>query len=176
MPGNLIHGPTPGAWLVVAAYFAGAVAAFLAARSAVARRERRLWLAMAILLVLLGLGKQLDLQVPLTGLGRSLARSGGWYESRKAVQAAFVALLALASLGAGAVLLRWTRRSGRFVKIAALGASLLFAFIVARAASIHQVDRWVTREVGGVRIGWWLELAGIAVIGLSAVAYRFRRR
>ena len=29
------------------------------------------------------------------------------------------------------------------------------------------MDIWVTRNVAGMRSGWWLELAGIVVIGLS---------
>jgi hypothetical protein len=32
----------------------------------------------------------------------------------------------------------------------------------------------VTRNVAGMRSGWWLELAGVVVIGSSAIAYRSR--
>ena len=57
------------------------------------------------------------------------------------------------------------------MKTAAIGLVLLFAFIVMRAASFHHMDKWVTRNVAGMRSGWWLELLGITVTGLSAIAY-----
>jgi uncharacterized membrane protein (UPF0136 family) len=168
------HDASAFAWVVVAAYFAGALAAFAAGSSARSRRERRFWFVMAGLLVLLGLNKQFDLQTFVTTFGRSLAQNGHWYEYRRAVQAAFVALVAFAAASGVAALVSWSRGTARAVKIAAAGSVLLFAFIVLRAASFHHIDEWVTMDVLGLRSGRWLELAGIAVIGCSAVAYRSR--
>ena len=174
MPASLQHDPTAFAWLVVVAYFAGAFAALVAARSAGNSRETRFWLLMAGLLTLLGLNKQLDLQTFVTTFGRSLAQSGGWYEYRREVQAAFVAFLALAALGFSVALASTLTGTRRTIQLAAAGIVLLFAFIMLRAASFHHVDEWVTTDAAGLRSGWWLELAGISVIGCSAVAYRSR--
>ena len=60
------------------------------------------------------------------------------------------------------------------VKSAAVGIVLLFTFVVMRAGSFHHLDNWVTINVAGMRSGWWLELAGIAMIGLSALVFRVR--
>ena len=62
------------------------------------------------------------------------------------------------------------------MKAAAVGIGLLMVFIFMRAASFHHIDDWVTINIAGLRSGWWLELAGIAVMGLSALAYRFGSR
>lgn len=174
MLASLQHDASAFAWVVVVAYFAGALAAIAAGCSARNRRERSFWFVMTGLLVLLGLNKQLDLQTFVTTFGRSLARNGDWYEYRREVQAAFVALVAFAAIGGVAALVSWSRGTARAVKIAAAGSVLLFAFIVLRAASFHHIDKWVTLDVAGLRSGWWLELAGIAAVGCSAVAYRSR--
>jgi len=47
---------------------------------------------------------------------------------------------------------------------------------VVRAGSFHHIDQWVTIDVAGLRSGWLLELAGILVIGVSAIAFGQRKR
>ena len=61
-------------------------------------------------------------------------------------------------------------KGGAIAAVIAIHAVLLFVFM--RAASFHHLDEWVTVKIGLMRSGWWLELAGIAVIALSAVAFR----
>lgn len=169
--GALFNDPTGLAWLVVASYLAGAAAAFLAGRSTVGR-DARFWYVAALLLVLLGLNKELDLQSQLTESTRALARETGWYEQRRQSQALFLAALGIGGLAAVALLAGWLRRSPRAVKVAAAGIVILLAFVFIRAASFHHLDEWVTVNIGFMRSGWWLELAGIAVIAFSAVAFR----
>ena len=156
------------AGVVVVLYFAGAAAAFGAARSAESR-ERRFWLATVILLIFLGLNKELDLQNLLTQSVRTAVRYFGLYEQRRLMQGVFLLLLTVAGLVAAFILGAWLRRSSKPAKAAAAGIVLLFAFVVMRAASFHHIDRWVTIDVAGLRSGWWLEIAGIAVIGISAL-------
>lgn len=165
----------PVAWFVVAAYFASAVAAWLAGSSSGAKRDRHFWYVAAVLLVLLGINKQLDLQTTLTVVGRDMAKREGWFDQRRLVQEAFVLVLVVGASLVGGALALWLRRSATAVKVAAAGVVLLFAFILLRAASFHHMDSWVTRNVAGLRSGWWLELLGIAVISLSALAYRNSR-
>jgi hypothetical protein len=172
----LAHDPTVLAWLITASYFGAAVLGLLAARASPIERDRIFWVGCAVFLLLLGFNKQLDLQGLVTTVGRSLAREGGWFDQRRLVQAAFIVALGVA---AGAILVTlavWLRRSAMTVKIAALGIVLLFAFVVMRAASFHHMDILVTRNVAGMRSGWWLELAGIVMIGVSAVIHGSRLR
>jgi hypothetical protein len=163
------------AWVIVLLYF-GAAGASLWARSVAESRERHFWLATALLLILLGLNKELDLQTLLTVEARSFAKSAGLYEQRRLMQALF--LLMLTGFGAIAlvILIGWLRGSSRWVKTAAVGIVLLFTFVVVRAGSFHHIDQWVTIDVAGLRSGWLLELAGILVIGVSAIAFGQRKR
>ena len=172
---QIFHDQTSFAWFIVAAYFGGALAAFAASRSA-ARNEARFWLGVSLLLVLLGLNKELDLQSLLTEAGRTLTRAIGIYEQRRLLQGLFLLLLAGAAALAILRLRKILHRSSAPAKTAAVGIATLFAFILLRAASFHHIDNWVTIEVRGLRSGWWLELVGIVVIGLSALAFRAEAR
>jgi hypothetical protein len=172
---QIFHDQTGFAWFIVVAYFAGALAAFAASRSA-CTNEARFWLGVSLLLVLLGFNKELDLQSLLTEVGRTLTQAIGIYEQRRLLQGLF--LLVLAGVAAFAIL-RLTRilhRSSTPAKTASVGIAVLFAFILLRAASFHHIDEWVTIQVRGLRSGWWLELVGIVVIGLSALAFRAEAR
>jgi hypothetical protein len=161
-------------WLITVAYFAAAALTLIAARRTNEGRERMFWVGCTALLVLLGFNKQLDLQGYITTGGRSLAQHGGWYEQRRLVQGMFLLALCVAAASATTILALWLRRSAAEIRIAAAGIILLFSFVLWRAASFHHMDVWVTRNVAGMRSGWWLETAGIIIIGLSAVL-SFRR-
>ena len=163
----LFNDRTTFAWVIVILYFAAAGASFWAAAGPESR-ERYFWIATGILLVLLGLNKELDLQAVLTQQTRAFVRDLGLYEERRLMQVAFLVSLTIAGLLAGFMLGAWLRRSSKPAKAAAAGIVLLFAFVVMRAASFHHIDHWVTIDIAGLRSGWWLELAGIAVIGISA--------
>ena len=162
------------AWFVTGSYFVGAGLTVVAARGSADVSDRNFWFGCAALLVLLGFNKQLDMQGYVTTVGRSLAHSEGWYEQRRLIQAAFVTALAVIATASIGWLIVRLRRSAPPVKIAALGIVLLFTFVLWRAASFHHMDVWVTRNIAGMRSGWWLELAGIIVIALSAAASRRR--
>jgi hypothetical protein len=163
----LFNDRTTLAWIVVVLYFVTAGTSFWAGGSAESR-ERHFWVATGVLLVLLGLNKELDLQAVLTQQARALVRHLGLYEERRLMQGVFLLLLTVSGLLAAYLLRGWLRRPSKPAKAAAVGIVLLFAFVVMRAASFHHVDHWVTIDIAGLRSGWWFELAGIAVIGISA--------
>jgi hypothetical protein len=94
-----IGDPTWIGWITTVAYFIGAALCIPAFRRAWAnwRSSAPGWLMLAIALVLLGFNKQLDLQILLTEIGRSLAQHYGWYQQRRTIQTAFIAMLATTS-------------------------------------------------------------------------------
>jgi hypothetical protein len=167
-----IGDPTAAGWLATLAYFATAWccrAAALRIRPAyrvtpAVRREWRLWRALAPLLAVLGINKQLDLQSAITELARMLARSGGWYDERRGVQLAFVAAVAATALAASLAALWATRRTSPPARIAVFGTAALLGFIAARAASFHRIDVAISTELLGLRLSSLVELAGIALI------------
>lgn len=165
-----IGDPTPMGWLTVVLYLAAAFTSYLIARrqprpdAACAPLERRIWLGLAVLLLALGINKQLDLQSALTEAGRVLAHRQGWYGQRGAVQLVFVSGLVIAGLVASVLLFRWARCVDGHTRLALHGAVLLLCFVVIRAASIHHFDRFIDSRLLGLRWNWILEVGGIAVI------------
>ena len=159
------------------AYFA---AAGLCARAA--RRERRdrvrlaqqarpaFWWCLVVLLLALGINKQLDLQNLGTAIGRRMAREQGWYHERRDVQLAFI--MSVVALGFAAIACAGyaIRRSWRRHGIALAGVVLLVCFIAIRGASFHHVDLWLRWQgLGGIRLHALLELAGALVTAFGAL-------
>ena len=73
--------------------------------------ERRAWRFIAMLFLVLGINKQLDLQTALTEAGRILAHLQGSYEQRRFIHTAFIGLVAITCLLLAATLLIWLRRA-----------------------------------------------------------------
>jgi hypothetical protein len=169
-----IGDPSFMGWLTVAAYL---YAAFICRKAGIFARLRgdlgahRFWGMLAILLLGLGINKQLDLQTFFTLAGKQAAQAQGWYESRRIVQGIFIVfVIAAAALG-----LHWAWRRIRH-RIAELwfplaGFALLLSFVVIRAASFHHVDQLLHFKMAGLKVNWILELGGIALVALGARAH-----
>ncbi len=172
-----IGDPSIVGWVTVGVYAAGVA---LAARNAAAARRTGVptsfWYALTAMLLALGLNKQLDLQSWFGQTGRDMAIAQGWYESRRVVQAVFIALLCA---GAAGVLL-WARRQWaglwREYRWVFAGVTLLLVFIVIRAASFHHIDEFIGIDVGVTTFGRALELAGVAWIGAACAQWHAMHR
>lgn len=168
-----IGDPTFTGWLTVVAYFMAAWLCLRAARRSAAsaratNAEALIWTGLTCFLIVLGINKQLDLQSGLTAIGRALAKEQGWYRQRHQVQVLFIKTVAASAALVGAVALWLARRHLRRLGLALSGACMLLAFVVIRAASFHKVDRLIVTDFFGMRINAWLELGGIATVGLGA--------
>jgi hypothetical protein len=177
-----IGDPSAVGWLTVLLYAVAAVVCLLVARkipqgeasAPTSRREVRLWWIFFILLMLLGVNKQLDLQTALTELGRILAREEGWYARRAHVQKEFIAALCGGAALAGVILLVLLRRLGVHAKVAALGMCFIAVFVLIRASSFHHVDQFLSARLVHLRMNWILEMGGISVVLLAGLG-RLRR-
>jgi hypothetical protein len=167
-----IGDPTPLGWLTVVAYLAAA--AFTVRAGARDPRNAGPWLGIAVFLALLAINKQLDLQSLLTDLARDNALLQGWYDQRRRVQAIFIfGLLAIAA-GAALWLLWLTHGRGPALRVATFGLTFLLVFIVARAASFHHMDEVLRVTFVAMTLNHFLEIGGIAVVGLAAAMVRQR--
>jgi len=131
--------------------------------------ERRLWVVLGFLFLFLGINKQLDLQILLFEIGKSLAHAEGWYAERRSVEREFVLFVGLLAVGGSLLLYRFVRHASEHAKVAVAGAILLFGFIVVRAALFTKVSR-----VLGSGFHHLIELAGIAVSATAGMR-RIRR-
>ena len=168
--------------------FAYLCAALLAVQAAFSARRRllassgpaqaqvlfRFWLAIAALLLLLGVNKQLDFQTLLIQWLRDLALAQGWYEKRRVYQVAFILAIFAAIVSGCALLLFSLRRVVRHVWLGIVGIGLLAGFVLIRAASFHHVDLWLKQ--GAVPLNGALELFCIAVLALGALRERGQGR
>ena len=179
--------PTVVGWAICSAYLVSAWLCYRAAvrcacrgrvnpvnrnpgRGAPPARLRRVWLGLAGLLVLLGINKQLDLQLWLSLAGRWLARTQGWYEYRFYVQLAFFVVLVISVIAAGALLVRQGRGSLREVRLALVGAALLAIFVLVRGISFDLLGLRV--DLAGVKLHEVIEAAGIALVAWSAAIFQ----
>lgn len=161
-----IGDPSALGWFTVASYFSASLLCFRAASHDA--NAQNLWRAIGLVLIALGINKQLDLQTLLTQIGREFARSGHWYEQRRALQRIFIGAIAFISiLGSIAVMLVFRNKSRGF-RAASIGLVLLGTFVFTRAASFHHVDRFLKLSFLGARFNWIIELGSIAVIGVAA--------
>jgi hypothetical protein len=165
-----IGDPTVMGWITVAAYATTVAICVLCQRKVSEVPQRRFWACMALVMLLLGINKQLDLQTWFTELGRDFALEQGWYARRRAVQVMFIVwLILVAVVGWGWLRVRM-RALDRYAKRAALGLLLLAVFVVVRAASFHHVDKLIGIRFDNVSVNVALELSGICFVCFAALS------
>lgn len=170
-----IGDPTAIGWITVLAYLSAALLCAAAQRRDTAGpRPRHFWLAVAVLLVLLGINKQLDLQSLFTQVLRDRAKAHGWYEQRREFQALFI--FAIAAIGAAffAALPYVMRHQPRARNVTLAGLVFLYCFILVRASSFHHVDWALSQTFFCIRLNWAVELGGI-IIAAAGTLFVLRR-
>jgi hypothetical protein len=175
-----IGDPTIIGWVTVVAYALAAGLCYLAWRGerrllpAPAGLRPGLWWALLLLMLALGVNKQLDLQSLLTVAARRLAVEQGWYAQRRELQRMFIMAIAAAGALSLALAAWWVRAGFRRYILALAGTAILGCFILIRATSFHDVDPLISRKlVGGVRANaMFFELTGIMIIAIAAARAR----
>ena len=127
-------------------------------------RARTLWVGLAIVLLLLGINKQLDLQTAVIELGRMLTRAEGWYDYRWRLEAVFLAALALGGLALVRVVFLLGRAEPPGMRSVLTGAVFLVGFVVVRAACFQHIDRLLGLELSESRLNGVVEVCGISFI------------
>jgi hypothetical protein len=130
---------------------------------------------MAVLFLILGVDKQLKLTTALTAHIRAVAHLQGWYERRQPVQIALIGLLAMSCAVAVIELLIWMRRAPISTWLALTGMMLTLTFVLIRAISYHNVDRFLSERILGLPWNQIIEIGGISVV-LFASQWRQARR
>lgn len=168
-----IGDPSLVGWLTVLVYF-------LAAASAMRQYKQhrklgidaRFWLLLTVLLVLLGVNKQLDLQSWFTEIMKQNAMAEGWYSHRRAYQYGFVVTVGATMLLILLMLRLTLANIWRRFKLVWLGLVLLGGFIIIRMASFHHVDILINQHVMGVKLNALLELSALSLVILGTFYHK----
>jgi len=165
-----IGDPSFMGWFTVASYFACAIVSLMlgSSRHRVDRRTFLFWVTIGLLMILLGINKQLDLQSLFTEIGRQIFRGQGWMEHRRIVQFWFIVAFGASALTGFLVFVRINGDLFRRFKLAFIGLLFLLCFIVIRAAGFHHFDVMLGFRLFGARMNWVLELTGIYLIFIAA--------
>lgn len=167
-PNVAAHDAGLAPWLAVIGY---GVAALLAWRvgSRCDGRERNFWWIAAGVLLALGINKQLDLQTELTATLRHIARSAGWYASRRQFQLLFLIGLAIGTVIGSSWLARLVQGLRTPVLITLTGLLALGGFVLMRAASFHHLDVLLGTRLPLGKAHLLIELAALAIVLTGAV-------
>lgn len=167
-----IGDPTIGGWVTVILYFLAVISCWITARNS-SLADRKIWYAITVLFLGLGINKQLDLQSALTEMGRIVAIEEVWYARRETVQFYFIIVVALVCSWAIIAMVVASRSATTW--LALVGTTMVIGFVLIRAASFHHIDRFIGSTVLGFRWNWILEMGGISVV-IAASLWRRNRK
>ncbi|NJN55879.1 MAG: hypothetical protein HC804_14715 [Anaerolineae bacterium] len=177
-----IGDPTVMGWLTVLFYLLVALACWFRSRITVSTSEmllhRRFWQGLSIIVLLLGINKQLNFLTLFTSLGRTWAWQQQWWQERQSMQLGLLGLVVfLVVVLASISLWRFWHKGSRYV-LATFGILLLCAFVLIRTTSLHAVDYYLYTPFAGIKLNWVFELGllclllGTAVLPIGSLSER----
>jgi len=166
-----IGDPTFMGWFTVGSYFACAIMALCAVltNKKADRGCFLFWSMVSVLMILLGINKQLDIQSLFTEVGRHIARHQGWTEQRRVLQFWFIVFLGTASMASFLLFIFIMRDLFRQFMLAFIGLFFLISFIMIRAASFHHFDEVLQFRLLDFKMNWLFELTGIYAIFVAGI-------
>jgi hypothetical protein len=125
------------------------------------------WFATGALLLVMAVGRASNVSDLLTDIGRSRARSGGWYEMRRSLQAPVIGVVgAVWAVTIAVTVWRAPERRRQYLPTAILVFTLV-CFAGVRSISLHQADALLhTRVVRGVTVGAVIEVGLLVLVAV----------
>ena len=158
-------------FLFALAYGIAALMAYNCARSSVDHRTlRRFWTTSSIVLLVIGTDTVLCFSTFITEWMREIARAGGWYETRHAVQYKVLVGIGLASLLLTGKLSRAIDTVWHLVQMEVASIIILICLFFLRTVSFHDTDAVLGTRFAQESLQTILELIGL---GLSLTGSRW---
>ncbi len=178
-----IGDPTLMGWITVAAYFLCAAVTLKLYFSSqnifpreVAVKQKQFWLCLGLIMLFLGINKQLDLQSLLTATGRYFAHKDGWYAQRRNVQVIVIIGILISLTTAMVCFMLHFKPLLKTNWLAITGLAFLLIFIAVRATSFHHMDALINTRLLNMRMNWILELSGITGVAIPAISFLIPKR
>jgi len=165
-------------WVITVTYGLCAIASYyyIQCLKRVGSRHRlMLWRCIFVLVLLLGINKQLDFQTLIATGGRAVSSSQGWYEHRRWVRTCFAKTMIVSLFACCSVILFKTRRILRKSVLELLGAGVLIAFTLIRTGSLTQLHKAEQLRFSEIPHIHALELLGLLLI-LSAIGLGLKKQ
>ena len=142
-------------------------------RIALARSRRSFWLVLAVLLLLLGLSRQLDLQALAARAVRAELYDEGSYPQRSGLQVGIVAAIGTFGTIGLLIALFSFRRAEASLLAAMAGAAALVIFTLVRTVSLHDIDQLLGQGIGipHAQINNVIEIGALVLIAASAFGF-----
>jgi len=166
-----IGDPSFMGWFTVASYFLCAVLSSILAltNQGIDRRSFLFWCVISLLMIMLGINKQLDLQSLFTEIWRQIARAQGWMDRRRIVQFWFIVVFGSVAIAAFLLFVGIKPDLFKRFPLAFAGLFFLLCFIVIRAAGFHHFDEILGFRLFGAKMNWLLELTGIYTVFVAGL-------
>jgi hypothetical protein len=159
--------PTLFGWFTVASY---ALAAYFCWRTSTVSsgRDRQVWRIFMVVMVTLGLNKQLDLQLLFFQEARRVFMVLADHKERALLRVMFIAITTTIALCAIVVFWRRYGFTNKQVKWGTLGMTILVIFGIVRSLSFNRFGLVYVEETTSETVNFFLENLGVLLIWASA--------
>lgn len=131
------------------------------------------WYVVTILIILLGINKQLDVQMLFADYARLYAKMSGIFENRKPFQHKIISLLAAIGISIFFILIYNFWHAPKTTWFALIGFSILFTFPLIRLVSLHSIESLLYVSVLSIRVVDILEIIGISIVFIAIIMNYF---
>lgn len=132
------------------------------------RKERLVWCGIFVIVCLLTMNKQLDLQMLVTDIARTITKEYGVYDNRKPFQLMAIVIFGISFLSIGGFFLYLLRKSHGSILLGLIGIIVLFMFLMLRLLSHHYLESFFMKRQWLLTRYDIMEISGILLILGSA--------
>ncbi len=151
--------------LAAAAHVAIALLCLAAGRSArCADDASPIWSIAAAVLLLLAMNTLFAFDLLLIALVRDVARTSGWYEGRRELQAMALGVAAAAGVAAWVYWRQRLRLVAPVSRSVPAGLALLAGLAALRFVSLHATDELISNRLAGLTVGRLIEVLGLGLM------------
>lgn len=131
------------------------------------------WYGVIILIMMIGINKQLDIQMLLADYARLYAKMSGIFQNRKPFQHKIISLLATIGISIFFILIYKLWHAPKITWFALIGFSILFSFPLIRLVSLHRIESLLYVSVLSIKVVDVLEIIGISIVFIAIIMNYF---
>jgi len=127
------------------------------------------WYGVTILIILLGINKQLDIQMLFADFARLYAKVIGIFENRKPFQHKIISFLTTIGISIFSVMIYKFWYAPKRMWLALIGFCILFSFPIIRLVSLHSIESLLSISVLYIKIVDVIEILGITIVLIAII-------